>query len=275
MKKQINEIIEKKFTNISKALIQEQLKNFYQAKENYVPKNNEYKIGEQVYLKKGTLLHGTYLNYEGLKEIIKNDLLASYFIDGRLSKYPGCVGVWNLKQDYYLKDYIDFYSGGTIRYNNMGDAKTETQVIPYSKMKDIMKIITEKHYQRWYMEQTKEARFMPSLVQDKVQVGVIINADNEYIKKLKEKDILNEKMTDEECQDFVDKNYYENFITKRQNKDDFFTDRESAIILGIPKCLIEGILVGRIYENDKKILEQIKKLMPNCYICNLDGKVIY
>ena len=138
-----------------------------------------------------------------------------------------------------------------------------------------MKIITEKHYQRWYMEQTKEARFMPSLVQDKVQVGVIINADNEYIKKLKEKDILNEKMTDEECQDFVDKNYYENFITKRQNKDDFFTDRESAIILGIPKCLIEGILVGRIYENDKKILEQIKKLMPNCYICNLDGKVIY
>ena len=275
MKKQINEIIEKKFTNISKALIQEQLKNFYQAKENYVPKNNEYKIGEQVYLKKGTLLHGTYLNYEGLKEIIKNDFLASYFIDGRLSKYPGCVGVWNLKQDYYLKDYIDFYSGGTIRYNNMGDAKTETQVIPYSKMKDIMKIITEKHYQRWYMEQTKEARFMPSLVQDKVQVGVIINADNEYIKKLKEKDILNEKMTDEECQDFVDKNYYENFITKRQNKDDFFTDRESAIILGIPKCLIEGILVGRIYENDKKILEQIKKLMPNCYICNLDGKVIY
>ena len=157
----------------------------------------------------------------------------------------------------------------------MGDAKTETQVIPYSKMQDIMKIITEKHYKRWYMEQTKEARFMPSLVQDKVQVGVIINADNEYIKKLKEKDILNEKMTDEECQDFVDKNYYENFITKRQNKDDFFTDRESAIILGIPKCLIERILVGRIYENDKKILEQIKKLIPNCYICNLDGKVIY
>ena len=59
-------------------------------------------------------------------------------------------------------------------------------------------------------------------------------------------------VTDEECQDFVDKNYYENFIIKRKNKDDFFTDRESAIILGIPKCLIEGILVGRIYENDKK-----------------------
>ena len=34
MKEQINEIIEKRFTNISKVLIQEQLKNFYQAKEN-------------------------------------------------------------------------------------------------------------------------------------------------------------------------------------------------------------------------------------------------
>ena len=54
----------------------------------------------------------------------------------------------------------------------------------------------------------------------------------------------------------------------------FFTDRESAILFGIPANFIEGILVGRTYENDKNILEEIKLLLPNCYICNLDGKVI-
>ena len=60
----------------------------------------------------------------------------------------------------------------------------------------------------------------------------------------------------------------------RKNKDDFFTNRESAILFGIPSNLIEGILVGRKYENNNNILKEIKILLPNCYICNLDGKVI-
>ena len=67
---------------------------------------------------------------------------------------------------------------------------------------------------------------------------------------------------------------YEGFIRERKNKDDFFTDRESAIIFGIPANFIEGILVGRIYEKDKKILNEIKHLLQNAYICNIDGKVI-
>ena len=60
----------------------------------------------------------------------------------------------------------------------------------------------------------------------------------------------------------------------RKIKDDFFTDRESAILFGIPSNLIEGILVGRIYEKNNKILDEIKELLPNSYICNLDGIVI-
>ena len=58
------------------------------------------------------------------------------------------------------------------------------------------------------------------------------------------------------------------------NKDDFFTDRESAILFGVPASLIEGILVGREYEKDQSKLKEIKQLIPNAYICNLDGKVI-
>ena len=60
----------------------------------------------------------------------------------------------------------------------------------------------------------------------------------------------------------------------RKNKDDFFTDRESAILFGVPSNLIEGILVGREYEKDQSKLKEIKQLIPNAYICNLDGKVI-
>ena len=40
------------------------------------------------------------------------------------------------------------------------------------------------------------------------------------------------------------------------------------------RAFIEGILVGRKYENDNKVLKEIKDLIPNVYICNLDGKVI-
>ena len=58
------------------------------------------------------------------------------------------------------------------------------------------------------------------------------------------------------------------------DKGDFFTDRESVILFCVPFNLIEGILVGREYEKDQSKLKKIKQLIPNVYICNLDGKVI-
>ncbi len=125
------------------------------------------------------------------------------------------------------------------------------------------------------MEQTKEARFMPSLVQNQVQIGIIFNGTNKYTKALLKGDILNPLIiNDKDVKEFVNENYYDRFITERKEKDDFFTDRESAILFGITANFIEGILVGRDYENNKEILNEIKKLLPNCYICNLDGKVI-
>ena len=73
---------------------------------------------------------------------------------------------------------------------------------------------------------------------------------------------------------FNNPNYYENFIRERKNKNDFFTDRESDVLFGIPSNFIEGILVGRKYETDSTMLNKIKELVPNSYICNLDGIVI-
>lgn len=268
------EITKNKLNENSSKIMINQIENYYDAK-NYVLPNHEYKIGDEVFLKKGTLLHGTYKNIDGLKEILNDGLISSWFIDGRGSKYPSSVGVWNLKKDYLLKEYINFYSGGTVKYFNQLDGSKETEVICYDKVSSIMNRVIEKGYLAWTMEQTKEARFMPSYVQNKVQIGIIFNGNNEYAQTLLKGDILHvENLNDEDVKDFVNEKYYEQFIIDRINKDDFFTDRESAILFGIPANLIEGVLVGREYEKDNNILNEIKELLPNVYICNLDGVVI-
>lgn len=261
--------------NNSKNIMIKQINEYYNILDEYKPSKSNYKIGDSVYLKKGTLLHGTYKNFEGLKEIATNGLISSWFIDSRVSKYPSSVGVWNLKKDYSLKDYINFYSGGTIKYFNQHDDKKETEVIPYDEMNSFIDKIISKDYLVWNMEQTKEARFLPSLVQNKVQVGIIFNADNEFAHKILKGDILDPNMiNDTDVKEFVNDAYYDRFIIDRRNKDDFFTDRESAILFGIPACFIEGILVGRVYEKDKDMLNKIKDYFPNSYMCNLDGIVI-
>ena len=212
---------------------------------------------------------------DGLKEIAHNGLLSSFFVDARTSKYPSSVGVWNLKKDYYLKDYINDYSGGTILCFSHDNSKSMTKVISYNDMTNIMNIVKDNGYLTWKMEQTKEARFLPSLVQNQVQIGVIFDGNNKYVKELLKGDILNpNNINDNAVKEFVNEKYYEEFIIDRKNKDDFFTDRESAILFGIPSSAIEGILVGRDYEKDKEILQEIKELLPNVYICNLEGVVI-
>lgn len=274
-KENYEKLTKEKFKKVSKEIVLKQINNFYDCLDKYTLPKHNYNIGDNVFLKKHTLLHGTYGNLDSLKLIVENGLIASLFTNGRISKYPSCVSVWNLKQDYLLKDYINFYSGATVRFFNQHDDKKETGVIEYDKMKDIINIIKEKGYLVWQMEQTKEARFLPSLVQDKVQIGIIFNVDNFYGKELLKGDVQNpDNIQDKFVLDFVNEKYGRAFLEDRKNKDDFFTDRESAIIFGIPSNLIEGILVGKQYENDKNKLNEIKELLPNAYICNLEGKVI-
>ena len=270
-----NELLDEK----GKKKLVEQIKKYYEAKNSVIDKD-KYNVGDTVKLKKGTLLHGTYKNLDGLKEILKDGLISSWFIDGRLSKYPSSVGVWNLKNDYNLKDYINYYSGGTIMYcgifeNGVDTQKNQTAVIPYNEMNNIIDTVSKIDCRMWTLEQTKEARFMPSLVQNRVQIGIIFNGNNKYALELLKGDILDlSNLNDKEVKPFVNQDYYEKFIKYRKNKDDFFTDRESAILFGIPSNLIEGILVGRKYEKNNEILKEIKELIPEAYICNLDGKVI-
>lgn len=86
------EIAKNKLETNTQKIMKEQIERYYQIKELELP-NNNYQIGDIVKLSKGTLLHGTYKNIDGLKEILKDVLISSWFIDGRISKYPSSVGV--------------------------------------------------------------------------------------------------------------------------------------------------------------------------------------
>ena len=267
-------IVKKKIKNKkSKAILLEQIETYFNFSDYTIVPHN-YKIGDNVYLSKGTLLHGTYKNIDGLKEIVGNGLIAGAFVGGRNSKYPFSVGVWNLKKDFLLKDYIDFYSGGTIGYEDSLQHIFKTEVISYSKMGNVFENIKKNNIFRWNMEQTKEARFMPSLIQNEVQIGIIFNVANSDVKSLLERDILTDFISDEDVKPFIHEGYYYKFVHDRKNKNDFFTDRESAVLFGIPTNFIEGILVGRNYEKDREKLKEIKNMLPWIYICNLDGEVI-
>lgn len=274
------DIVNKKINNNNaRNILINQIEEYYKIKDFAVPKH-KYNVGDDVLLLKGTLLHGTYKNIEGLKSIAKEGLMSNYFVDGRSSKYLGSIGVWNLKDDILLKDYINLYSGGTIMYcgvykEGVNTQTNKTDIIPYDKMKEINNITSNVECHMWVIEQTKEARFMPSLSQDRVQIGIIFNEKCVRSSNILNGDILNfDAINDEDVEQFVNPDYYKKFVIDRKNKDDLFTDRESAILFGIPENFIEGILVGRKYQQDNNILMEIKKLLPNAYICNLDGKVI-
>ncbi len=92
--------------------------------------------------------------------------------------------------------------------------------------------------------------------------------------KIAYSDVWNTEFDEETLKDFLDYRYFPEFIKLRFNKDASSTDREASIMFGVPSKLIEGILVGRNTENDKEKLNYIKSKLPDCYICNLDGKVI-
>lgn len=100
----------------------------------------------------------------------------------------------------------------------------------------------------------------------------IIELSKEVYKEIIKRDIFRLDFDKEILKSFVVPKVYNHFIN--DVRDDFFTNRESAIIFGIPSNFIEGILVGRDYEKNTEKLDYIKNKLSNCYICNLDGKVI-
>lgn len=265
-----------KYKKKTKELLINQINNFYDFKDSFKLDKHNYKIGDKVFLKKGTFMHGTYKNMDGLDIIASEGFTAGTFRSNEFKqKYPYCVGFWNIQNDMYLADYINLYSGATIEFigngyrTERGDEIKRTKLISLS---DIEREIKSNDYSKWYVEQTKEARFLPNLQKDYIQIGFILNMESKEVNELIKGDIFRLDFDKEILKSFVVPKLYNNFIN--DVRDDFFTNRESAIIFGIPNNFIEGILVGREYEKNTEKLDYIKSKLPDCYICNLDGKVI-
>ena len=177
-----------------------------------------------------------------------------------------------------LKDYINQYSGFTITYSigRGPGSKTVSKLIPYHKFDEVTEAINnDDEIWSYWGDKTKEVSFIPSLVSDKRQIAFILNMDSDYAKKMAYNDVWNLDFDAETLKPFLDYRYVDKFIEQdRVSRDASTTDRESAIMFGLPATLIEGVFVGRKIENDKDALEYIKSKLPDCYICNLDGKVI-
>ena len=269
------EYAKKTFQGKALELVLNNIELFYEKKE---IKKNKYHVGEEVKLKKGTYMHGIPGLLDNFDWIVENGFISNDFTEENIhNKIRHSIGMWVIQKDCLLQDYIKEYSGFTITYTiGRGPGSKEvTKLIPYHKFdEETEKINNDENIWMYWGDQTKEIRFMPSLVSNKRQIAFILNMESDYAKEMIKKDVWNIELVEEELKEFLDYRYYENFLKERVNRTAQTTDRESEIIFGLPSSLIEGVLVGRKLEQDKDSLKHIKEKLPDCYICNIDGKII-
>lgn len=269
------EYAKKTFQGKALELVLNNIELFYKNKK---IKKNKYHVGEEVKLKKGTYMHGISGLLDNFDWIVENGFISNDFTEENIhNKIRHSIGMWVIQKDCLLQDYIKEYSGFTITYTiGRGPGSKEvTKLIPYHKFdEETEKINNDENIWMYWGDQTKEIRFMPSLVSNKRHIAFILNMESDYAKEMIKKDVWNIELVEEELKEFLDYRYYENFLKERVNRTAQTTDRESAIIFGLPSSLIEGVLVGRKLEQDKDSLKHIKEKLPDCYICNIDGKII-
>ena len=240
---------------------------FYVMNSNYVIRN-KYQIGDEVILGKEHLLHGIGNHIEVLETISKRGIVSQdYFGDNSNHAFCYESAFWTVKDEIKLKEYIKNYSGMVVKYN-------ETyEMIPYMCLDKFVEKMKSVEHWLWTAESSMEIRFMPSLAKNINQIGFILNVSDEIGKKMRENSVFKEKFKKEYAFEFVSEKNRDKFL-KEGFISDFFT-RADYIIFGLPRNYIEGILVGREVENNLDFLNRIKQLFPLCYICNLDGKVIF
>lgn len=269
------EYAKKTFQGKALELVLNNIELFY---KNEKIEKNKYQVGEEVKLKKGTYMHGIPGLLDNFDWIVENGFISNDFTEENIhNKIRHSIGMWVIQKDCLLQEYIKNYSGFTIAYTiGRGPGSKEvTKLIPYHKFdEETEKINNDENIWMYWGDQTKEIRFMPSLVSNKRQIAFILNMESDYAKEMIKKDVWNIELVEEELKDFLDYRYYENFLKERVNRTAQTTDRESAIMFGLPATLIEGVLVGRKLEQDKDSLKHIKEKLPDCYICNIDGKII-
>lgn len=269
--------VNENFIGKTKEILLSQINLFYDDVQEI--EKNKYNVNDAVKLKQGTFLHGIPGALENFDFTVEHGFISTDFtVNKNINKIKNSVGFWSIQSDTLLADYINKYSGFTISYliGRGPEAKTISELIPFHKFDEITEQLNnDENVWSYSGEQTKEVRFIPSLVSNKRQIAFILNMESDYAKKLAYNDVWNLDFDEEILTQFLDYRYKEKFINNdRKNRNAITTDRESAIMFGLPISLVEGVLIGRKLEANQEVLEHIKSKLPNCYICNLDGKVI-
>ena len=257
----------KKYKGKIRTLVDKQIDLFFKIEDsNFELEQHKYKVGDNVKLSASHYLHGIGNNIK-IADFIAEKGILSKEATGDLGNhaFQFVVGLWKVKDNILLSDYIKNYSGMVVRYNNT------IKQIPYKQLDKFVEEMRTVDHWLWKAESSMEIRFMPSLARDINQIGFILNLSSEYGKSLLLNDINGINFDKQFSNHFIKKELRKNFFNDLNNT---FLDRASYVIFGLNKCFIEGIIVGRLLEKNNKMLKHLKTLFSKSYICNLDGKVI-
>ena len=271
-KEEYIDFVKKEFCGATQEVLLKQIDEFYKIAELKI-KLPKYKVGDFVNLPKNTYLNGFGSDLKMIDFYAQNGLINKDFEFGK-SKHliSYCFSLWHIKKTIKLAKYIKNYSGMTVRVEG------EEIIVPYGELDNFVEKMRSYPHFLWEAESTQEIRFMPSLARDKNQLAFIINGQNKQIQNLMFHNLANPDFDVNialEFLNFKDEQIKQNWLQGRANgKFKTFWDRVAYVVFGLPANLVEGILVGKKYENNKKALTHIKQKFPNCYICNLEGRVI-
>lgn len=260
----------KNFRGKVRRVVDNQIDKFFEIENSdFKLPNHKYKIGDDVILNPYHYLHGVGKNDKAIEFVAKNGIVSKEATTPSAKKhgFRYVSGFWRVSDKIKLGKYINNYSGMDVRFDD------KNFLVPYGEMDKFVEKMRNTDHWYWEAISSMEIRFMPSLARDINQYGFILNIDNEYAQQLNINDVNS---------DGYDKNiakHFNMFFAKRKkdeekNKTLTFANRASYVIFGMNKCFIEGVIVGRKAEKSKTQLDKVKKLFPNCYIANLDGKVI-
>ena len=238
-KEQYEEFAKNNFADSTKDLIIKQINNFYNITK-FEQKHKKYKLNQDVILTKNHLMTGFKFDLEYLKLIAQEGKICGDFA-GIETKHgiKWAVSTWKFAKTIKLKDYVTNYSGMTVVYND------NYEIVPYGKLDQFVEKLKKQEHFLWEAESTREMRFLPNDIRQNGNIALIFNVGHKSCLEL----LQNELQKD-------------------------FGKRVAYILFGIPRNCIEGLFVNRQTEKNKKQLNSLKELFPDCYICNIDGKVI-
>ena len=169
------------FTGQALALIEKQISLFFDESAEIC--RTRYQVGDAVQLRKGTFMHGIFGELDNFDYTVSHGFVSADFTGtARPNKFFHSVGMWNLRGDIRLCDYIRSYSGFTIAYTvgRGPGAKLVTELIPYHGFDAFVdRINNDENIWTYWGDKTKEISFLPSLASEKRQIGFLLNMESD------------------------------------------------------------------------------------------------